>query len=67
MKWTKKAKNGKKWAFLSGMCINKGFLVIGFWLLVISYQGMPMNGERKCKLWFFRCVRMMKNGMSGIS
>jgi hypothetical protein len=27
MKWAKKAKNSEKWVFLSGMGINKGFLV----------------------------------------
>jgi len=28
MKWAKKTKNSEKWAFLSGMGINKGFLII---------------------------------------
>ena len=46
MKWAKNAKNAEKSAFLSGMGLNKGFLVIGFQFLVISFRGRPINKEK---------------------
>ena len=46
MKWAIKAKISEKWAFLSGMSLNKRILVIGFQFLVISFRGRPINKEK---------------------
>ena len=49
MKWAEKTKISEKWAFLSGMCLNKGFLVESRKLKSESYCGRPMDRERNCK------------------
>ena len=49
MKWAKNGFEGKNEHFLSGICLDKGFLVIGFQFLVLSFQERPMDRERRCK------------------
>jgi len=52
MKWAKNGFEGKNERFLSGICLDKEFFVIGFQFLVLSFQERPMDRERNCKEGF---------------
>ena len=49
MKWAKNGFEGKNERFLSGICLDKGFSVIGFQFLVLSFWN-SLRESSKIKL-----------------